>query len=388
MRAAKRRKAARDAEQIVAIARSNPSSRRLRKHAFRAACSASSMRRASAAVDLAGQAQLQPAHVAMRRETVFDLASLTKVIFTTTAILRHVEQGRIALDQPLGELIPDLRQYDLKAPKRSADGAPVSCAPDIPAGGRAALHLWPGSADLARVRAATGLAAGPAGLFRHQFHPARHCSRARHRPAAEASSRPMRASPSRPIRPLARRRNSAGGASACCAARCTTRTPSRSAAHPAMRDCSARSMPCSTSPRPAERHGAPSRDHRSAAHAAIGPARSRLGDEIRRLVRRRSCSDDTIGHTGFTGTGLWIDFARGIAWSLLTNRVHPTRHFEFRNRRAAAGGRRTHQSLARWRAPLAPACAAAATRHGADANRSSRKSRNTRTFGSRCRPSR
>lgn len=41
-----------------------------------------------------------------------------------------------------------------------------------------------------------------------------------------------------------------------------------------------------------------------------------------------ACSDETIGHTGFTGTGLWIDFARGIAWTLLTNRVHPSRHFD------------------------------------------------------------
>ena len=39
-----------------------------------------------------------------------------------------------------------------------------------------------------------------------------------------------------------------------------------------------------------------------------------------------ACSDGTIGHTGFTGTGLWIDFRRGMAWTLLTNRVHPTRH--------------------------------------------------------------
>ena len=39
-----------------------------------------------------------------------------------------------------------------------------------------------------------------------------------------------------------------------------------------------------------------------------------------------ACSEQTIGHTGFTGTGVWIDFARGIAWALLTNRVHPTRH--------------------------------------------------------------
>jgi CubicO group peptidase (beta-lactamase class C family) len=36
----------------------------------------------------------------------------------------------------------------------------------------------------------------------------------------------------------------------------------------------------------------------------------------------------TIGHTGFTGTGLWIDFDRGRAWTLLTNRVHPTRHVD------------------------------------------------------------
>jgi CubicO group peptidase (beta-lactamase class C family) len=40
------------------------------------------------------------------------------------------------------------------------------------------------------------------------------------------------------------------------------------------------------------------------------------------------CGPQTIGHTGFTGTGLWVDFARGRAWTLLTNRVHPTRHFD------------------------------------------------------------
>ena len=40
------------------------------------------------------------------------------------------------------------------------------------------------------------------------------------------------------------------------------------------------------------------------------------------------CSDDTVGHTGFTGTGLWVDFGQGVAWTLLTNRVHPTRHGE------------------------------------------------------------
>eukprot|EP01035_Chromulina_nebulosa_P062455 gene62455-biopygen45478 len=42
----------------------------------------------------------------------------------------------------------------------------------------------------------------------------------------------------------------------------------------------------------------------------------------------QACSAETIGHTGFTGTGLWVDFERGLAWTLLTNRVHPTRHFD------------------------------------------------------------
>ena len=38
------------------------------------------------------------------------------------------------------------------------------------------------------------------------------------------------------------------------------------------------------------------------------------------------CSKEAIGHTGFTGTGLWIDFKNKLAWTLLTNRVHPSRH--------------------------------------------------------------
>ncbi|WP_457630329.1 serine hydrolase domain-containing protein [Oceanithermus sp.] len=39
-------------------------------------------------------------------------------------------------------------------------------------------------------------------------------------------------------------------------------------------------------------------------------------------------SPDAYGHTGFTGTGVWIDPQRGYAWALLTNRVHPSRHRE------------------------------------------------------------
>lgn len=36
-------------------------------------------------------------------------------------------------------------------------------------------------------------------------------------------------------------------------------------------------------------------------------------------------SPESFGHTGFTGTSLWIDPARGLFAVLLTNRVHPSR---------------------------------------------------------------
>jgi len=35
-----------------------------------------------------------------------------------------------------------------------------------------------------------------------------------------------------------------------------------------------------------------------------------------------------IGHTGFTGTGMWLDLERRLFTILLTNRVYPTRHRE------------------------------------------------------------
>lgn len=70
------------------------------------------------AVQVLGYAQLAPEPVPMERGTWFDLASLTKVIFTTTAILRLVAEGRIGLDDPLTVALPDLRQYDLNAAER------------------------------------------------------------------------------------------------------------------------------------------------------------------------------------------------------------------------------------------------------------------------------
>ncbi|CAM3527011.1 serine hydrolase domain-containing protein [Deinococcus frigens] len=50
-------------------------------------------------------------------------------------------------------------------------------------------------------------------------------------------------------------------------------------------------------------------------------------------------SPAAFGHTGFTGTGVWVDPAYGLAWTLLTNRVHPSRHnaFDIQGLRRAVG---------------------------------------------------
>ncbi len=52
-------------------------------------------------------------------------------------------------------------------------------------------------------------------------------------------------------------------------------------------------------------------------------------------------SDQSIGHWGFTGTGMWIDPAKKRAAILLTNRIHPTRH---------------NTGIERWRPNILAAC--------------------------------
>ena len=47
----------------------------------------------------------------MTLDTIFDLASLTKVVATTTAVMRLVEQGRIRLNDPVASFIPGFERY-------------------------------------------------------------------------------------------------------------------------------------------------------------------------------------------------------------------------------------------------------------------------------------
>jgi CubicO group peptidase (beta-lactamase class C family) len=275
------------------------------------------------ALQHAGLAQRVPDSVPMRADTVFDLASLTKPVFTTQALLSLVAAGRLSLEDTLGRLIPDVRQYNVDtAPERSLTLAsclahrthlpavePLYTYGQTPATLRAFIlqRVWPMGppvySDINFLLAGIVL------------------ERLTGRPVAE--------------QPL----------------------PDGFSFHPNPQDCAATEF-CRWRGRVlrGEVHDENAFAMGGAAgHAGLfGTAEALLGFAARTLrdtppdapIRRvvhadrtigwqvpslgwsgsDRCSPATIGHTGFTGTGLWLDFDRGCAWTLLTNRVHPSRH--------------------------------------------------------------
>jgi len=58
-----------------------------------------------------GQRAVEPAPEAMTEDTVFDVASLTKVVATTTSIMQLVEEGRLRLRDTVAKFIPDFAAH-------------------------------------------------------------------------------------------------------------------------------------------------------------------------------------------------------------------------------------------------------------------------------------
>jgi uncharacterized protein YbbC (DUF1343 family)/CubicO group peptidase (beta-lactamase class C family) len=58
-----------------------------------------------------GSRAIVPEREPMTVDTIFDLASLTKVVATTTAVMRLVEDGRIRLTDPVAAFIPEFAKY-------------------------------------------------------------------------------------------------------------------------------------------------------------------------------------------------------------------------------------------------------------------------------------
>jgi uncharacterized protein YbbC (DUF1343 family)/CubicO group peptidase (beta-lactamase class C family) len=57
-----------------------------------------------------GERSLEPKREPMTLETIFDLASLTKVVATTTAVMQLFEQGKVRLNDPVAKYLPEFAQ--------------------------------------------------------------------------------------------------------------------------------------------------------------------------------------------------------------------------------------------------------------------------------------
>ena len=57
-----------------------------------------------------GERSLEPRREPMTVDTIFDLASLTKVVATTTAVMQLVERGQIRLNEPVAKYLPEFAE--------------------------------------------------------------------------------------------------------------------------------------------------------------------------------------------------------------------------------------------------------------------------------------
>jgi len=58
-----------------------------------------------------GQRAVRPSPEPMTEDTIFDLASLTKVVATTTSVMKLVEEGRVRLNDPVAQFIPEFGRF-------------------------------------------------------------------------------------------------------------------------------------------------------------------------------------------------------------------------------------------------------------------------------------
>ncbi len=281
------------------------------------------------AVRYVGMAALVPDPEPLTEQHWFDLASVSKVIATTTMILRLADEGRVDLDRPLTDAIPDLRQYDVAgaAERKLTFRDCLAHRTFLPA----VEPIYTYGDDPARLRAFV--------LQREWRQGPPVYSDINFILLGIAIERITGASlRDWPLGPGLSFGAPPGPAVATEA--CTWRGAVKKGE---VHDENASAL--GGAPGHAGLFGTVAGvlgyaqgllDGSGASQTMLQAMRDRVhGNRTCGWERRfdgwhggDGCSDETIGHTGFTGTGLWIDFDRGLAWTLLTNRVHPTRHRE------------------------------------------------------------
>ncbi|NEI71896.1 serine hydrolase [Rhizobium lusitanum] len=274
-----------------------------------------------------GSAQKVPDVRPMLVDTWFDLASLTKVIFTTPRILALAEAGTIDLDAPLIELLPDLRQYSAEAWERKVTFRQC-LGHQTPFPAVEPIYTYGRDPELLRTF-----------ILQREW-------RAGPPVYSDINFILLGFALERLARKTIRAMDPGPGFAFSAAPELAAATE----------DCTWRHRILS-----GEVHDDNCSALQGAGHAGLfGTAASVLdfaeglldgsGTSAGSIALMRTplsatrthgwerphdgwhggalCSAGTIGHTGFTGVALWVDFDRGRAWTLLTNRIHPTRHFD------------------------------------------------------------
>ncbi|HEX2641061.1 MAG TPA: serine hydrolase domain-containing protein, partial [Pyrinomonadaceae bacterium] len=61
-----------------------------------------------------GNRSLVPQPEKMTVDTIFDVASLTKVVATTTSVMKLIEDGKLRLNDTIGKFIPEIKDEQVK----------------------------------------------------------------------------------------------------------------------------------------------------------------------------------------------------------------------------------------------------------------------------------
>jgi len=294
-----------------------------------------------------GRLTFDPRAPATREDTIFDLASLTKVLSTTALVMRHIEERRFVLDDPVGTFLASWRGIDRETVTvRDLLAHCSGLTAYLPffrdhrgraeyehAIGTLPLEYEPRTrsiySDLGFILLAFIVEDRGGTPLEAQFNALRddigRGIDVRFKPGAEWAGRtaPTEQDPWRGRLLVGDVHDenawALGGAAGHAGLFGTVAAVGVFAAH------HLRIL-----------RGDPGVFHRATVETFISrrrdiPGSSRaLGWDT--MLTTSSCgtrlSPRAFGHTGFTGTSLWIDPDRGVYAALLTNRVHPTRHNE------------------------------------------------------------
>lgn len=271
-----------------------------------------------------GQAQREPEAVPLREDMLFDLASLTKPLFTAREVLRAVEDGLLDLDDPLGAHLPDLAWMQDTPLKERTLRQLMTHTAGLPAW--APLYSW---GDAATIRARLLQEAWPLG--ENTYSDLGYMllgvvlERVRGRPLREFELDPGFTFSPDPEQTVATERCAWRGRvlrgethdeNAFALGGVTGHAGLFGTLEAVLNAAQAILNGSWLSPAALAEYLRPHDGNRTLAWVLKQPGWG--GGQL--------CSPATVGHSGFTGTGLWIDPERGSAWALLTNRVHPSRH--------------------------------------------------------------